>query len=149
MNIWIFRRSFRKSVAHKPDVRKQLDDFEDHRPYFTYWITTVQILILIISLACYGFGPIGMGLTQKSGLVRNSFLYFHCGNIIFRKIDNKKISTIFEAKNFCTGIRSNFLFLPLNIFNIHTILFSHSLRKRKKKFTYFIDPIFIYFSFLL
>ncbi|XP_051156675.1 inactive rhomboid protein 1 isoform X2 [Leptopilina boulardi] len=64
-----FGRSFRKSVAHKPDVRKQLDDFEDHRPYFTYWITTVQILILIISLACYGFGPIGMGLTQKSGLV--------------------------------------------------------------------------------
>ncbi|XP_033215462.1 inactive rhomboid protein 1 [Belonocnema kinseyi] len=64
-----FGRSFRKSVAHKPDVRKQLDDFEDHRPYFTYWITTVQVLILIISLACYGFGPVGMDLSQKSGLV--------------------------------------------------------------------------------
>lgn len=64
-----YRRSFRKSVSQKPDVRKQLDDFEDHRPYFTYWITTVQILILIISLACYGFGPVGMDLSHRSGLV--------------------------------------------------------------------------------
>nr|XP_012144494.1 PREDICTED: inactive rhomboid protein 1 isoform X3 [Megachile rotundata] len=64
-----FLGSFRKSVSQKPDVRKQLDDFEDHRPYFTYWITTVQILILIISLACYGFGPVGMDLSHRSGLV--------------------------------------------------------------------------------
>lgn len=63
------RRSFRKSVSQKPDVRRQLDDFEDHRPYFTYWITTVQVLILIISLACYGFGPVGMDLSHRSGLV--------------------------------------------------------------------------------
>ncbi|XP_074105720.1 rhomboid-5 isoform X2 [Cotesia typhae] len=64
-----FGRSFRKSVAHKPQVKKQLDDIEDHRPYFTYWITTVQVLVLIISLACYGFGPIGIDLNHRSGLV--------------------------------------------------------------------------------
>ncbi|KAJ8667386.1 hypothetical protein QAD02_009048, partial [Eretmocerus hayati] len=64
-----FGRSFRKSVAHKPDVRKQLDDIEDHRPYFTYWISTVQILILIISLFSYGFGPIGFDLAHRSSLV--------------------------------------------------------------------------------
>ncbi|XP_034180503.2 rhomboid-5 isoform X3 [Osmia lignaria lignaria] len=64
-----FLGSFRKSVSQNPDVRKQLDDFEDNRPYFTYWITTVQILILIISLACYGFGPVGMDLSHRSGLV--------------------------------------------------------------------------------
>ncbi|CAB0035965.1 unnamed protein product [Trichogramma brassicae] len=64
-----FGRSFRKSVAQKPDVRRQLDDFEDHRPYFTYWITTVQLLILIISLACYGFGPVGLDLHHRSSLV--------------------------------------------------------------------------------
>lgn len=50
-------------------MKKQLDDFEDHRPYFTYWITTVQVLIMIISLACYGFGPVGMDLNHRSGLV--------------------------------------------------------------------------------
>lgn len=64
-----FRRSFRKSVAHKPDVKKQLDDIEDQRPFFTYWITTVQVLILVISLACYGFGPFGFELNHRSGLV--------------------------------------------------------------------------------
>ncbi|XP_057323391.1 inactive rhomboid protein 1 isoform X2 [Microplitis mediator] len=64
-----FFGSFRKSVAHKPQVKKQLDDIEDHRPYFTYWITTVQVLVLIISLACYGFGPIGIDLHHRSGLV--------------------------------------------------------------------------------
>ncbi|XP_011631505.1 mucin-5AC-like [Pogonomyrmex barbatus] len=72
-----FGRSFRKSVAHKPDVKKQLDNFEDHRPYFTYWITTVQVLILIISLACYGFGPVGMDLNRRSGLVSRKEIIIH------------------------------------------------------------------------
>jgi len=67
------RRSFRKSIAHKPDIKKQLADFEDHRPYFTYWITTVQVLILIISLACYGFGPVGMDINHRSGLVNTDY----------------------------------------------------------------------------
>lgn len=66
-----YRRSFRKSVAQKVDVKKQLDDIEDHRPYFTYWISTVQILILIISLICYGFGPVGFNLHHRSGSVNN------------------------------------------------------------------------------
>ncbi|XP_058809114.1 inactive rhomboid protein 1 isoform X2 [Phymastichus coffea] len=64
-----FGRSFRKSVAQQPDVRRQLDDIDDHRPYFTYWITTVQVLILVISLACYGFGPVGFDLHHSSSLV--------------------------------------------------------------------------------
>jgi hypothetical protein len=78
----IYRRSFRKSIAQKADIRKQLDDFEDHRPYFTYWITTVQILILIISLACYGFGPVGLDLHHRSSLV-SSFIYFPLQLIFF------------------------------------------------------------------
>ncbi|XP_048509287.1 inactive rhomboid protein 1 isoform X2 [Athalia rosae] len=64
-----FGRSFRKSVAHKPHVKKQLDDIEDQRPFFTYWITTVQVLILVISLACYGFGPFGFELSHRTGSV--------------------------------------------------------------------------------
>ncbi|XP_044006424.1 inactive rhomboid protein 1 isoform X3 [Aphidius gifuensis] len=64
-----FGRSFRKSVAQKPNIKKQLDHIEDHRPYFTYWITTVQVLVLIISIVCYGFGPIGIDLNHRSGLV--------------------------------------------------------------------------------
>lgn len=124
----IFRRSFRKSVAHKPDVRKQLDDFEDHRPYFTYWITTVQILILIISLACYGFGPIGMGLTQKSGLVRMLKYSIFCGNIIQKK---KKIYTtlrIFEAKTFST-LAFIQIFAPFNKCEIRLLTIFHLIKR--------------------
>lgn len=36
------------------------------RPFFTYWITTVQILVTIISLYTYGVGPWGIGLTERT-----------------------------------------------------------------------------------
>ena len=54
---------------NEPQVKEQLDDIEDHRPFFTYWVTTVQILILIISLASYGLGPVGFSLHERSGQV--------------------------------------------------------------------------------
>ncbi|GAB6033293.1 hypothetical protein CHUAL_012890 [Chamberlinius hualienensis] len=61
-------RSFRKDRLPS-QVKQQLDDLDDCRPFFTYWVTTVQILITIISLAVYGFGPIGFEQTERSGLV--------------------------------------------------------------------------------
>ncbi|XP_071444048.1 inactive rhomboid protein 1-like [Hetaerina americana] len=64
-----FRRSIRRSVVEERKVREQLDDMEDHRPFFTYWATTVQVLVMIISLVCYGLGPIGFELHQRSSLV--------------------------------------------------------------------------------
>ncbi|XP_037073869.1 inactive rhomboid protein 1-like [Pollicipes pollicipes] len=62
-------RTWRRSLASRADVASQLDDLEDHRPYFTYWVTSVQVLIMVISLACYGFGPVGYELQQQSGRV--------------------------------------------------------------------------------
>lgn len=47
----------------------ELDDRYDHRPYFTYWINTVQVLVLCLTLICYGFGPIGIGMEKKNGQV--------------------------------------------------------------------------------
>ncbi|XP_031628527.1 inactive rhomboid protein 1 isoform X2 [Contarinia nasturtii] len=47
----------------------QLDDRYDHRPYFTYWINTVQVLVLCLTLICYGFGPVGIGMEKKNGQV--------------------------------------------------------------------------------
>ncbi|VDP10340.1 unnamed protein product [Soboliphyme baturini] len=55
----LFNRSFRHMSDLSPNVSMQLDEFVDYRPYFTYWVTTVQILVMIIALATYGFGPIG------------------------------------------------------------------------------------------
>ncbi|XP_065079732.1 inactive rhomboid protein 1-like [Ochlerotatus camptorhynchus] len=50
----------------RPDL---LDDRYDYRPFFTYWINTVQILVMVVSLICYGFGPIGWGMEDKSAQV--------------------------------------------------------------------------------
>ncbi|XP_014276366.1 inactive rhomboid protein 1 isoform X3 [Halyomorpha halys] len=65
----LFGRSLKRSVLTREPVKEQLEDLEDHRPYFTYWLSTVQILILVISLISYGFGPFGMDLSHQSGLV--------------------------------------------------------------------------------
>lgn len=59
----------RTSVTENDEVLEQLDDIEDHRPFFTYWVTTVQILVLVISLFCYGIGPFGIDLQARSGQV--------------------------------------------------------------------------------
>lgn len=59
----------RRSVQQDDKIKRQLDDMEDYRPMFTYWVTTVQILVLIISLICYGFGPFGLDLQTRSGQV--------------------------------------------------------------------------------
>jgi membrane associated rhomboid family serine protease len=44
-----------------PDQLQGIDPdlFEDHRPFFTYYIATAQILIMLIALIAYGVGPIG------------------------------------------------------------------------------------------
>ncbi|KAL3274381.1 hypothetical protein HHI36_015779 [Cryptolaemus montrouzieri] len=65
----MFGRTFKKSVAYDENIQEQLDDLEDHRPMFTYWVTIVQILVLFISLICYGFGPFGIDLQSRSGQV--------------------------------------------------------------------------------
>ncbi|RWS27945.1 inactive rhomboid protein 1-like protein [Leptotrombidium deliense] len=69
MNFWrrFFKRKLRKNVT--PEVKRLIEDLDDHRPFFTYWITTVQILVLFISLIVYGFGPIGFTRVQSKGLV--------------------------------------------------------------------------------
>ncbi|XP_063234424.1 inactive rhomboid protein 1 isoform X2 [Bacillus rossius redtenbacheri] len=64
-----FGRSIKKRVAARQDIKEQLEDMEDYRPFFTYWVTTVQVLILIISLVCYGLGPVGFNLNHRSGQV--------------------------------------------------------------------------------
>ena len=39
------------------------------RPYFTYWISFVQTVVLIVALAVYRFAPIGFTETTKEGVV--------------------------------------------------------------------------------
>ena len=67
----VYRRSMRTSMMENKHLKKQLDSFEDHRPYFTYWTCTVQVLIMLVAIFTYGFGPVGFNLNRRSGLVRN------------------------------------------------------------------------------
>ena len=39
------------------------------RPYFSYWVTFVQIVIFIVSVAVYGIAPIGISTTKVSANV--------------------------------------------------------------------------------
>lgn len=62
-------------------MKQQLDDLEDHRPFFTYWVTVVQILVLFLSIFSYGLGPFGIDLSHQSGAVIKLFK-----NVLFTKI---------------------------------------------------------------
>lgn len=42
---------------------------KEHRPYFTYWVTTVQIVICIFSLISYKMAPFGFSYSVENNLV--------------------------------------------------------------------------------
>jgi hypothetical protein len=67
------RRATRRSPESNRK-RKLGGNSGDHRPYFTYWMTFVQIFVLFISLITYGIGPVGIDLYKKAGMVRIPFL---------------------------------------------------------------------------
>lgn len=71
----VLGRDYKRSLRRNPDVQRQLSAMEDYRPYFTYWVTTVQVLIMLISLLLYGFGPVGIELHQSTGHVLSRGLF--------------------------------------------------------------------------
>lgn len=54
----LLNRQFRKNLTK--EETDQLNSIYDSRPYFTYWIMSVQFIIMILALITYGFGPIGL-----------------------------------------------------------------------------------------
>ena len=70
-----FGRDYKASLRNKPFIQAQLDDMDDYRPYFTYWVTTVQAVVMLITLVLYGFGPVGIELAQSHGQVLTRGLY--------------------------------------------------------------------------
>uniref|UniRef100_A0A4W5RQP9 Inactive rhomboid protein n=1 Tax=Hucho hucho TaxID=62062 RepID=A0A4W5RQP9_9TELE len=70
---WL-NRHYRRSISNQ--VQIQLDDFSSHRPYFTYWITFVHVVITILACATYGFAPVGFAQHSTSELVlKNKGVY--------------------------------------------------------------------------
>lgn len=41
-----FGREYKKGIDKNENVKKQIDEMELYRPYFTYWVCLVQILVL-------------------------------------------------------------------------------------------------------
>ncbi|XP_068606676.1 inactive rhomboid protein 2-like [Brachionichthys hirsutus] len=70
---WL-NRHYRRSLSST--VQKQLDDFHSHRPFFTYWITFVHIVITLLACCTYGFAPVGFAQHSTSQLVlKNKGIY--------------------------------------------------------------------------
>ncbi|XP_062304330.1 inactive rhomboid protein 2-like [Osmerus eperlanus] len=70
---WL-NRHYRRSISSH--VQQQLDDFHSHRPYFTYWITFVHVVITLLACCTYGFAPVGFAQHSSSDLVlKNKGIY--------------------------------------------------------------------------
>ncbi|PFX30963.1 inactive rhomboid protein 1-like isoform X1 [Stylophora pistillata] len=67
---WLNRTIKRKRLTST--VKKQIENLSDHRPYFTYWISFVQVIVLVVGLAVYGFAPIGFTETKEERLIDRS-----------------------------------------------------------------------------
>lgn len=48
----------------------------DHRPFFTWWVSTVQVLVLIFALADNGFADFGLETKEKQMTVQKRFSVF-------------------------------------------------------------------------
>lgn len=70
---WL-NRTYRRSISSV--VQSKLEHFDSHRPYFTYWITCVHLIITLLSICTYGIAPIGFAQNVKAELVlRNKGVY--------------------------------------------------------------------------
>ncbi|KAK2161150.1 hypothetical protein LSH36_120g00026 [Paralvinella palmiformis] len=56
------------------EIEAQIEAIDEHRPYFTYWVTFVQVVIYIISVSVYGIAPIGFEDTFIYGEILTSNL---------------------------------------------------------------------------
>uniref|UniRef100_H2S2B3 Inactive rhomboid protein n=1 Tax=Takifugu rubripes TaxID=31033 RepID=H2S2B3_TAKRU len=98
---WL-NRHYRRSISS--NVQKQLEDFHSHRPYFTYWITFVHVVITLLSCCTYGFAPIGFAQHSTSQLVlKNKGIY---ESVKFVQQENFWIgpSSVSGSPGFCNNI---------------------------------------------
>ncbi|XP_054913820.1 inactive rhomboid protein 1 isoform X2 [Poeciliopsis prolifica] len=57
-------------------VQKQIQDMDDHRPFFSYWITFVHLLVTVLSVSIYGIAPIGFTQHETvDSVLRNKGVY--------------------------------------------------------------------------
>ncbi|KAJ9581253.1 hypothetical protein L9F63_023579, partial [Diploptera punctata] len=69
-----FGRSMKRSVTDRAAVKEQLDDIEDHRPFFTYWVRRYKSSFLSYHLRAMDWGL--LALTSTIGLDRRERIAF-------------------------------------------------------------------------
>ncbi|KAG1929233.1 inactive rhomboid protein 1 isoform X1 [Pimephales promelas] len=86
-------RTYRKRIDSY--VKKQIEDMNDHRPFFTYWITFVHLLITILAVSIYGIAPVGFSQHETvDSVLRNKGVY---ENVKFMQQENFWIGPDSEA----------------------------------------------------
>ncbi|XP_053269682.1 inactive rhomboid protein 1 isoform X3 [Pleuronectes platessa] len=67
-------RTYRKRIDSF--IKRQIEDMDDHRPFFTYWITFVHLLITILAVTIYGIAPVGFSQHESvDSVLRNKGVY--------------------------------------------------------------------------
>ena len=51
----------------------QLDNWQDHRPFFTWWVSSVQVMVLLIALMNFGIAEFGLENHKVSKQVQYRF----------------------------------------------------------------------------
>ncbi|XP_032086363.1 inactive rhomboid protein 1 isoform X3 [Thamnophis elegans] len=67
-------RTYRKRIDSF--VKRQIEDMDDHRPFFTYWVTFVHSLITILAVSIYGIAPVGFSQHETvDSVLKNRGIY--------------------------------------------------------------------------
>ncbi|XP_037319630.1 inactive rhomboid protein 1 isoform X2 [Pungitius pungitius] len=67
-------RTYRKRIDSF--VKRQIEDMDDHRPFFSYWITCVHLLVTALAVAVYGIAPVGFSQHETvDSVLRNKGVY--------------------------------------------------------------------------
>ncbi|XP_017716215.1 PREDICTED: inactive rhomboid protein 1 isoform X1 [Rhinopithecus bieti] len=67
-------RTYRKRIDSF--VKRQIEDMDDHRPFFTYWLTFVHSLVTVLAVCIYGIAPVGFSQHETvDSVLRNRGVY--------------------------------------------------------------------------
>ncbi|XP_051925540.1 inactive rhomboid protein 1 isoform X4 [Hippocampus zosterae] len=67
-------RTYRKRIDSF--VKRQIEDMDDHRPFFSYWITFVHLLVTILAVSIHGIAPVGFSQHETvDSVLRNKGVY--------------------------------------------------------------------------
>lgn len=60
-----------------------------HRPFFTYWITFVHLLITILAVSIYGIAPVGFSQHETVDSVSKMCIWVCCIVLVFVMVCNR------------------------------------------------------------